>query len=128
MFWWHSGALWMIPPSERLFVGPGWSSPLDFSARGCTNVLFHRFRFVDSRDTWETSCGTLWHILASGGAAEGQFTLNVQEPSKCYRPNVRKVTPGSHAFHHLVNNNFQHTKTHILGPLASFDGIQVIRE
>src|SRR3954468_5129491 len=70
--------------------------------------------------TWETSCGTLWHILASSGAAEGQFTLNVQEPTKCYRPNVRKVTLGSHAFNHLVNNNFQHTKTHILGPLAIF--------
>src|SRR3954451_4990353 len=69
-------------------------------------------------DTCKIIFGTLWHILASGGAAEGQFTLNVQEPTKCYRPNVRKVTLGSHAFHHLVNNNFQDTKPHILRPLA----------
>src|SRR3954451_5500175 len=60
-------------------------------------------------DTWKTSYGTLCHILASGSAAAGQFALNVQEPLKCYRPNVRKVTPGIHALHHLVNHNFQHT-------------------
>src|SRR3954471_8051718 len=75
-------------------------------------------------DTWKTSFGTLCHILASGSAAAGQFTLNVQEPLKCYRPNVRKVTPGIHALHHLVNQNFQQTKTHILGPLASIGGIR----
>src|SRR3954464_10894226 len=75
----------------------------------------------------KTSCGTLCHILASGSAAAGQFTLNVEEPLKCYRPNVRKVTPGIHALHHLVNYNFQHTKTHILGPLASMCGIPVLR-
>ena len=69
----------------------------------------------------------MWHIIASGSAAAGQFTLNVQEPLKCCRAKVRKVTPGSHAFHHLVNNNFQHTKTHILDPLASFGGIPVLR-
>src|SRR3954466_2863139 len=77
--------------------------------------------------TWKTSCGTLCHILASGCAAAGQFTLNVQEPLMCYRPNVRKVTPGIHALHHLVKHNFQHTKTHILGPLASIGGILVLR-
>ena len=77
-------------------------------------------------DTWKTRCDTLWHILASGSAAAGQFTLNVQEPLKCCRPKVWKVTPVSHAFHHLVNNNFQHTETHILGPLASFGGIPVL--
>src|SRR3954470_23717454 len=65
-------------------------------------------------DTCKTSCGTLFHILASGSAAAGQFTLNVQEPLKCYRPNVRKVTPGIHALHHLVNHYFQHTKKQIL--------------
>ena len=69
----------------------------------------------------------LWHILASGIAAAGHFTLDVEESPKCYRPKVRKVTPGSHALHHLVNHNFQHTKTHILGPLASFGGIPVLR-
>ena len=69
----------------------------------------------------------MWHILASGIPAAGQFTQNVWEPLKCCRPKVRKVTLGSHAFHHLVNNNFQHTETHILGPLASFGGILVLR-
>ena len=78
-------------------------------------------------DTWKTSCGTLCHILASGSAARGQFTLNVEEPLKCYRPNVRKVTPGIHALYHFVNHNFQHTKTHMLVPLGSFGGIQVLR-
>ena len=46
---------------------------------------------------------------------------------KCYRPNVRKVTPGSYALHHLVNHTFHHTSTHILGPHARFGGIPVIR-
>src|SRR3954447_2517748 len=77
-------------------------------------------------DTFKTSCGTLCHILASGSAAAGQFTLNVQEPLKCYRPNVRKVTPGIHALHHFVNHDFKHTKKHILGPLASIGGIPVL--
>src|SRR4051812_131540 len=61
-------------------------------------------------DKWKTRCGTLWHILASGTTAAGQFTLNVHEPLKCYCPNVRKVTPGSHALHHLVTHNSQQTK------------------
>ena len=78
-------------------------------------------------DTWKTRIGTLWHILASGIAAAGHFTLHVQESSECYRPKVRKVTPGSHALHHLVNHTFQHTFTHILGPLARFCGIPVLR-
>src|SRR4051812_37484002 len=55
------------------------------------------------------------------------FTLHVQESLKFYRPEVRKVTPESHALHHLVNRKFQHTTTHILGPLASFGGILVLR-
>src|SRR3954468_7738794 len=78
-------------------------------------------------DTWKTNFVTLFHILASGSAAAGQFTLNVEEPLKCYRPNVRKVTPGIHALHHLVNHNLQHTKTHILGPIASIGAIPVLR-
>src|SRR3954453_4760068 len=78
-------------------------------------------------DTWKTRCGTLWNILASGTAAAGHFTLYIEEPLKCYRPKVRKVTPGSHALCHLGNQNFQHTKTYILGPLASFGGIPVLR-
>ena len=78
-------------------------------------------------DIWKTRCDTFWHILASGSAAAGQFTLNVQEPLKCHRPKVRKVTPGSHALHHLVNHTLQHTFTHILGPLARFGGIPVLR-
>ena len=71
--------------------------------------------------------GTLWHILASGIPAAGHFSLHVQESSKCYRPNVRKVTPGSYALHHLVNHTFHHTYTHILGPHASFGGIPLLR-
>lgn len=35
----------LLPPKQRN-VCPGGSTPLDFSARGCTNVLFHSFRFV----------------------------------------------------------------------------------
>ena len=72
-------------------------------------------------------CDTLWHILASGIPAAGHFSLHVLESSKCYRPKVRKVTPGSYALHHLVNHTFQHTSTHILGPLADLGGIPVLR-
>ena len=114
-------------PGKRRYVCPGRSTPLDFSARGSTNVLFHRFRFVQSIDTWKTMCGTLWHILASGIPAAGYFSLQVQESSKCYRPNVRKGTPGSYALHHLVNNTFDHTSTHILGPHGRFGWIPVLR-
>ena len=78
-------------------------------------------------DTWKYRCGTLWHILASGTAAAGRFTLDVEESPKCYRPKVRKVTPGSHALHHLVKLTFHHTFTHIIGPLARFGGIPVLR-
>ena len=78
-------------------------------------------------DTWKTRCGTLWHILASGIAAAGHFSLHVQEPLKCCLSKVGKVTPVSQAFHHLVNHTFQHTFTHILGPLESFGGIPVLR-
>ena len=78
-------------------------------------------------DTWKTRFGTMWHILAPDIPAAGHFHLHVQEYSKCYRPNVRKVTPGSYALHHLVNHTFQQTTTHILGPHASFGGIPVLR-
>ena len=78
-------------------------------------------------DTWKTRLGTIWHILAPGIPAAGQFSLHVQESSKCYGPNLRKVTSGSYALHHLVNHTFQHTTTHILGPHASFGGIPVLR-
>ena len=69
----------------------------------------------------------MWHILAPGIPAAGHFHLQVQESSKCYRPKVRKVTPGSYALQNLVNQKFQHTSTHILGTLASFGGILVLR-
>ena len=72
-------------------------------------------------------CGTLGHILASSIHAAGHFTLYVQESYKCYRPNVRKVTPGSYALHHFVNHTFQNTSTHILGPHARFGWIPVLR-
>ena len=78
-------------------------------------------------DTWKTRFGTLWHNLASDIAATGHFSLHVQESSECYRPKVRKVTPGSYALHHFVNNIFQHTSTHIIGPHARFGGIPVLR-
>ena len=67
------------------------------------------------------------HILAPDIPAAGHFDLHVQESSKCHRPKVMKVTPGSHALHHLVYHTFQHTTTHILGPHASFGGIPVLR-
>ena len=69
----------------------------------------------------------MWHILAPGIPAAGHFSLQVPEFSKCYGRNVRKVTPGSYVLHQLVNHTFQHTFTHILGPLASFGGIPVLR-
>ena len=78
-------------------------------------------------DTWKTRCGTLWHILASDTAAAGHFSLHVQESVKCHGPNMRKVTPGSHALHHLVNHTFQDTSTHIVGLLVGFGGIPVLR-
>ena len=78
-------------------------------------------------DTWKSRCATLWHILASGKPVAGHFTLDVEESLTCYRPKERKVTPGSHALHHLVNHTFQHTFTHILGSLARFGGIPVLR-
>ena len=56
----------------------------------------------------------------------GTFPPARQESAKCYRPKVRKVTPGSYAFHHLVNHTFQHISTHILGPHARFGGIPVL--
>ena len=67
------------------------------------------------------------HILASDIPAAGHFTLHVEESAKCYRPNMTKVTPGRYALHHLVDHTFHHTYTHILGPLASFGGIPVLR-
>ena len=78
-------------------------------------------------DTCKSRCRTLWHILASGIAAAGHFTLHVQESSGCYGPNVTKVTPGSYALHHLVNHTFQHTFTHTLGPHEIFGGIPILR-
>ena len=45
-FWWDSGAPAVTPPKKQRSVGPGGSTPLDFSARGSTNILFHRFTFV----------------------------------------------------------------------------------
>src|SRR3954469_25672823 len=79
---------------------------------------------MDTRKVW---CGTLWHILDSGIAAVGHFSLNLQESLKYYRLKVRKVTPDRHVLHHMVNHTFQHTFTHIIGPLASFGGIPVLR-
>ena len=57
----------------------------------------------------------------------GTFHPTRPEIFKCYRPNVRKVTPGSYVLHHLVNHTFQHTSTHILGPLAGLGGIPMLR-
>ena len=38
--WWHSGAPEVIPLRKRRYVCLGGSTPLDFSARGSTNVVF----------------------------------------------------------------------------------------
>ena len=62
----HGGFCW-IPELRRSFSGGNtglWAPavyPLAFSARGSTNVLFHRFRFVQAIDTRKTNlepCGT----------------------------------------------------------------------
>src|SRR4051812_5635886 len=50
-----------------------------------------------------------------------------EESMKCYRLKVKKVKPGSRALHHIVNHTLLYTFTHILGPLASFRGIPVLR-
>ena len=72
----------------------------------------------------------VWYHVAHSSPdipAAGHFHLHVQESAKCYRPNVRKVTPGSHALHHFVNHTFHNTSTHILGPHARFGEIPVLR-
>ena len=114
------------PHKRRYVVCPGGSTPLDFSARCCTNELFHSFMFVYAIDTRKTRFGTMWHIVAPDIPAAGHFHLNVQKSAKCYRPNVRKVTPGSYALQHLVNHTFHHTSTQIQGPHARFGGIPVV--
>ena len=47
--WWGAGApavvIPLLPPKQRN-VCPSGSTPLNFSARGCTNVTFHSFMFV----------------------------------------------------------------------------------
>ena len=83
--------------------------------------------FFYAIDTRKTRFGTMWHIVAPDIPAAGHFHLHVQKSAKCYRPNVRKVTPGIYAFHNLVNHTFQHTFTHILGPHARFGDIPVLR-
>ena len=44
----------------------------------------------------------------------GNGDLPLQKSSKCYDPNVRKVTPVIYVLHHLVNHTLQHTSTHII--------------
>ena len=70
--------------------------------------------------------GTMWHVLAPGRPVAGHFSVHVRDSSKCYRPNVRDVAPGSHALHHLVNHTFQHTFTHLLDPHARLGWIPVL--
>ena len=41
----------------------GVCTPLDFSARGSTNILFHRFKFLGHIHIENQVC-TMWHILA----------------------------------------------------------------
>ena len=55
----------------------------------------------------------MWHIVAPDIPAAGHFHLHVQKSAKCYRPNVRKVTPGSYALHHLENHTFQFEIKHM---------------
>ena len=72
----------------------------------------------------------VWHPLAHSSLRyTRRGTLqptHVEESSMCYRPNVRKVTAGSYAFHNFVNNTFHHTSTHNLGPEEIFGGILVL--
>ena len=39
-------------------------------------------------------------MLASGIPASGHFHLQLQESAKCYRPNVKTVTPGINVLYH----------------------------
>src|SRR3954454_22135446 len=78
-------------------------------------------------ETWKTSCGTLCHIVASGSSAAGQFTLDVLEICCVLSPECEEGHTWIHGLHHFVNHNSQHTKKHILGPLSSIGGIQVLR-
>jgi hypothetical protein len=72
--WWDSGApavvLPLLPQKQR-YVCPGGYTPLDFSARGSTNILFHRFTFVSPWTHGEPGFETLWHSLAPDIPAAG---------------------------------------------------------
>src|SRR4051794_17681527 len=73
----------------------------------------------------------VWHPLAHSRLRYCRSgTLRPTPPDeslKCYRLEVRKVTPRSHSSHHMVNHTLKPTFTHILGPLASFGGIPVLQ-
>src|SRR4051812_43818137 len=62
---WHSGAAGVIPPSERLFLGPGFSCTTVLLGEVPPTYIFGRFWFVYSMYTWKTSSGTLCHFVAS---------------------------------------------------------------
>jgi len=61
--------------------------------------------------------GPLYNKLASGIPASGHFHLQLQESDKCYRLNVKTVTPGIYVLYHW---DIHHTVKHILGPHERF--------
>src|SRR4051812_43416907 len=72
-------------------------------------------------------CHPLAHSRLRYSRSETLQPTPPEESLKCYCLKVRKITPGSHALHDMVNETFQHTFTHILGPLVSFGVIPVLR-
>src|SRR3954470_9880721 len=78
-------------------------------------------------DTWKTSIGTLCHIIASGSAAAGQFTLDVLEICCVLSPECEEGHTWDPCLAPFGEPQLQHTKPHILGPLASIGGIPVFR-
>src|SRR4051812_40038567 len=77
--------------------------------------------------SWYTSSGTLFHIVASGSAAAGQFTLDVLEICCVLSPECEEGHTWDPCLAPFGETQLQHTKTHILGPLASIGGIPVLR-
>src|SRR3954469_5425740 len=78
-------------------------------------------------DTWKTSSGPLFHIVASGSAAAGQFTLDVLQICFVLSPECEEGHTWDPCLAPFGEPQPQHTKTHILGPLASIGGIPVLR-
>ena len=73
----------------------------------------------------------VWNPLAHSSLWYSRSgTLHPKRPgtSQVLSPESEEGHTGElYSLHHLVNHTFQYTFTHILGPLASFGGIPVLR-